>query len=274
MGIVSPWRENERILLYGPAGCGKSSCALNVARAIDGQMFVVDNDRSWGRMLDGKPDDLVDRIHVADIRKEAFKADVQPWAPLLANTRKMAREAGKGDWLVVDMATPVWAWAQSAFAVEVFGKDIADYFVQARKTQVENNKRGGNAFDGLQDWPAISRMYDEFNDAILNTDAHLMLIAEMSPLLGDVAAEVENVYQTLGGRPKGNKTLDYIASTVLKLDQNIKGEYVMSTAKDRERDKINRKPWDDFAKNYLMAISGWNLPAVLAAKAKAKVVEA
>lgn len=270
MRRITPHVARERILVYGNAGCGKSKGALDLVRGTTGKVHVIDTDRAWDRMIEGLEEVDRARVVVADVRGDAFRLDKHPWPVLAEAVVKAARAMGKDDWLVVDMATIVWAWAQGYFSEQVFGKDIDDYFVDARRRQVEAGKKGGNPFDGMMDWPAISRIYDRFNDAVLNAVGHVYLTAECSPLLGDVAVEVDNLYARLGGKPKGNKTLDHVAQTVLKFDQNIKGEWVMSTAKDRERDRVERKVWGDFAGDYLGAIGGWVNPAALKARGGAQ----
>lgn len=268
MGLLSPYKSRERLLVYGNAGCGKTKAALDIAKAIDTKMWVADNDRAWERMLEGK--DFAERVDFRDVRGEAYRDDVHPWLSMMEYVTAASRGMDRDDWLVVDMATIAWSWCQGYFTQEVFGREIDEYFVDARRRQVEAGQRGGNPFDGMMDWPAIGRMWDKFFDAVLNARGHVYLIAELAPIMdaGQVQdkVEVKNLYQRLGGKPKGQKQMDHVAQTVLWMGQTVKGDWVMTTAKDRERERMERLAWDDFGEAYLKGIAGWKPRAAVEAK--------
>lgn len=267
MSIISPHRSRERILGYGGAGCGKTKAAMDVVVASGKRGFVVDTDKSWDRMLDGKPDEVVNAFNVCDVRAEAFTSDKSLWQVSLDATVRFARAAERDDWIIVDMTTILWPWCQTDFSENVYGKELDDFFEEARKRQQEGGKKGGAVFDALWDWPTINRNYDRFNDAVLNTRAHVFLLAEQTTLLEDkLSQEQLNTYSRIGYRPRGNKTLDHVGQTVIHFTQSVKREYVISTAKDREREKVERLPWTDFAKSYLQGPAGWVNEAVWRAK--------
>lgn len=270
MSIITPHIARERILVFGNAGCGKSKGALDIAHAIDSKVHVIDNDRAWERMLEGKDQGVIDRVNILDVRREAGQTDRHPWQVMLEATKNLGRAMDPDDWLVVDMATVAWTWVQSWFSEEVYGKELDNFFVEARKRQVDAGKKGGSAFEGMADWPTINRTYDHFNDAVLNARGHVYLICEMGDLWGNEDASVANTYTALGGRPRGNKSIDHIAQTVLWLGQNVKREWIVSTAKDRERTRLDRDPWSDFARDYLVKVAGWGNRAAIEAKKRAR----
>lgn len=267
MTIASPHRSRERILVYGNAGNGKSKGALDIGRATGAKLWVVDTDRAWERMLEESG--YEGEVELIDVRREAHRADVHPFVTTGAALDRYSREMGEDDWLVVDMATVVWPWAQAYFSEQVFGKQVDDFFVEARKRQVDNGKKGGSAFDGMADWPTINRLYDSrFNEPLLLAAGNVYIIAEAQELReGQDAQETMNAYGGLGARPKGQKGLDYLGQTVLWMGQSLKGDWVFSTAKDRERQKVTRKVWGDFGDAYLRDIGGWKNAAVIRAAA-------
>lgn len=265
MAIMSPHISRERILGYGNSGCGKTRAMLDVIEATDSRVFVVDTDASWERMLEGKG--YAGRVDVADVRALAYQEDVSPWEVTKRKLSEFSRGMGREDWMVLDMHTIVWTWCQNEFSEQVYGAEIDNYFVAARKRQVDAGKSGGNAFAGDMDWSAINRMWDKVMDAILNARGHVYVVGEMASM--DVSKEKQealNAYGALGGKPKGNKAVDHSAQTVIQFTQNIKQEFVLTTAKDRERPKLSRVAWGNFAEVYLKGVAGWKPKAVVEAQ--------
>ncbi len=222
---------------------------MNAAEQVMGaghNVFVVDNDFSWDRMveeLDPKGDGAM-AIH-----------SLQPddWAGLLNAVDVPGAE--REDMLIVDSMTPTWQAAQGAYAEKIFGKSLDQFFMDARESMKGNKVEG---FDGWKDWSVINKMYDQLYRFINRFPGHVILTAEGEPISAEAPQELRDIYGAV--KHRGQKSLPHKVSTILQTTKSRQGEYQLTTVKDRGREqkvRYEREEYTSFSRSYLQAVAGW-----------------
>lgn len=272
MALRAPTRRRERILLYGPAGGGKSTAWLDVAEwshktKATIRMPVLDTDKAWDDMA--PYDDHLDKI------VEPFACP--DWDSIRSSIRKI--EAGgyePDDILVVDMAHRIWDRAQEGFFEQVFGKEIDEFFVMAQRDRQKaiSGEYGTN-------WQAINKMYAAFSKLIMNSfPGHVIVCTSGARIWQDDKGSITHEgdrklvvtypdFAKIGYRPQGQKDLPHAFRTILFLQDSPAG-WRWSTAKERnppgssEGDPGYRayyagEQMKSFTKNYLIKVAGWKL---------------
>jgi hypothetical protein len=255
-------RTRERILTYGIEGTGKSRAILSLARYCpESTFYVFDTEvTKYDRLLDTEFTDVA----------TVGNAEVMPvtrWDPFLEAVQKVADTMGRDDWLVIDPMTPTWTWVQSWFVDNVHGTSMQDFFLARRKAMEgqrqtdEEKKQGFQAIVGQDgDWQVINQQYFQLYGLILNCTGHVYMTAETDEVKTKGWADdsqTQSVYGAIGRKPKGQKRLGHIPSTVIYLTKTRVGEYQMTTVKDQGRTEMDREEVRDFAKDYFMRIANW-----------------
>lgn len=248
----------ERILVFGPAGSGKSTAAASIASMAaktksDARFHVIDTDLAWDRMLVEGYGDLANvDVHVA-LEWPEYKA-------ALAKIRSVVRP---NDWVVVDLVSNAWETVQSYFTEQVFDQDIGDYFLQVRK-ELKTGKKSLEAFSGWVDWSVINAMYKTWiNDLLFKTRANVICMAKMAKVYAEQDDKATRLlFGQHGVKPEGQKSLPYQFHSVLltgerKVDERT--EYLLTTVKDRERVQLDKVAVKKFALDYLVKVGGWRL---------------
>lgn len=252
--IVRTDGPRERILLIGGWGVGKSTAAVAVAKMTEGQMYVIDTtyeaDRNFG--------DVKAEIH-----------HVETWDEYMFSARMVRQEATSDDWLVVDRIDPVWDMAQAGFSEKAFGKNIEDYFVEAKKD------KSGHPFSGEYgiNWSVIKRMYGAFMTEVMRFPGHVLVTSKAEAVQqpnrdgsGGDSVEVRQVFQKFGVKPAGEKNLGFMFHTVLLLNEVRQGEWTFTTIRDRQREQVSGKKMTNFVTSYLMPLAGWKLSTTEASR--------
>lgn len=248
----------ERILLFGPAGSGKSTAAASIAQMAqktksDARFHVIDTDLAWDRMLvEGYPDLANVEVHVA--------LDWPDYRESLAKIRSVVRPQ---DWVVVDLVSNAWETVQAYFTEQVFDRDIGDYFLQVRK-ELKGGKKSLEAFSGWVDWSVINAMYKTWaNDLLFKTRANVLCTAKMAKVYAEQDDKATRLlFGSHGVKPEGQKALAYQFHTVLLTGERKVGdetEYFLTTVKDRERAQLDKATVRKFALDYLVKVAGWRL---------------
>jgi hypothetical protein len=246
-------RSRERILVFGPAGSGKSQACYDVACTIPGRVFVVDNDYSWERMIETDPSGGGDmQLQLDDIYHD-------DWKQLIAATEQAVKDGTKDDLLVVDSMSPTWQAVQDYFTDEVFGQESDAYFLQVRKQQGD---KGSNleAFDGWKDWSVINKLYGRLYRNLARFPGHVMLTAELDTLAGGDDKDMKGIFGPYRAKPRGQKRLAHTVNTIVMLGKERAGEFTMTVCKDRGREKdetIERETWANFANDFMVGVAGW-----------------
>lgn len=257
-------RAPERILIYGVGGVGKSTAVVDLAANVSGQVYVVDTERAFDRMVEGRGE--LPNLHVHDVRFSAMVEDTTNWEDMLRQVRLIVKDMGRDDWLVIDSVTPTWDDVQAWFTEKLWGDNLADYMMAARLQAEEAGKKGGSAFEGFTDWPVINKQYNQLYNLILNAPGHVLLTAETAALV-DEDADTTVVFGSHGVKPKGQKRLPHIPHTVLLMRRRHGGKWVIDTVKDRNRDALAGVENDGFHRTYLGGVAGWKQEAAWKARA-------
>lgn len=252
---ISP---RERILGFGVGGTGKSAALLSIARKCpNDQFYIVDTDvGSYERLLATQ---FTDVAEIGNVHTES----PEEWDEALETVQHIIRKMGRDDWLGFDMMTQTWDWVQEWFSDQVFGKDIADYFLEIRQAKQASKEKGGKdakslgALDGWKDWPVINKTYNKLYRAILRAPGHVYLAAEQTKTGEDDDKDTKELYGPYGVKPKGQKRLGHVPHTSIMFTKTRVGEYQLTTIKDRGRPEMERQPVEDFARDYLMKVAGW-----------------
>lgn len=252
-------RAPERVLIYGVGGTGKSTAVVDLAASVKGKVWVVDTERAFDRMTEGRETEL-GNLDIFDVRFTAMVEDQTNWETMLAKVREIVKTMGRDDWLVIDSITPTWDDVQAWFTEKLWGDDLADYMMAARMQAEERGKKGGSAFEGFTDWPVINKQYNQLYNLILNAPGHVLLTAETAALV-DEDKDTVVVFGSHGVKPKGQKRLPHIPHTVLLFRRRNGGRWVIDTVKDRNRDQLDGADNTGFHRTYLQQVAGWKQEA-------------
>lgn len=258
MTLSTPLLARERILLMGGYEAGKTKAWCEIARMLHStgspaRVFVADTDRSWERMsitYGALPNLTV---------KDAFDFDETDRVLKGFSSSKPTRD----DWLVIDMITKLWAYSQAGFSEKAFGKQIDEWFVEA--------KRAGEGIGGDygSNWGVINRMYDRLFTYIMRWPGHVLACTPVAEVRepdrsgkGGDEPEIRNVFGRFGVKPEGQKSLGHQFHTILLMvnaSTARENKWTMTTVKDRERGKVAGKVVKGFVLDYLVGVAGWQL---------------
>lgn len=268
MALHNPYQTlfRERILAIGGAGMGKSYNYYAIARMAkntgsDSIFYVVDTDESVGRMLidPGFKDALLS--NGAPTNVVAYSA--YDWETLMGNLDAVYKAMRPQDWLMIDMITPSWDWAQAYFANRVFSKGLDEFFLEHRiniERQKVASKKDEAALDGWKDWSVINDIYDRLQHRLMRCPGNLYATAEVKPLNRQNASKEDLlVFGPHGVMPVGQKHTPHKFSTILWNTSKQPGQFQITTIKDRSRPVLQSQPVMDFAIDYLVNVAAWQL---------------
>jgi phage terminase small subunit len=240
----------ERILVFGPAGAGKSRAWLSIARHFPSkQFYCIDSDDSIERMLMDEEFDGMTNVHVYNTT--GWRESEQHLATIQGIIRP-------DDWIVADMLCSQWDFVQNFFVEQIFGKQKDEYFLEVRKTL----KPGASKMETLKgwiDWNVINALYQDWINSICYRMKSNVFLAAKGVSLGDKdEKEVVDLLSHIGIKPEGEKRNMFRVHTVLMLRRD-KDNWIMSTVKDRARRYVERLQVRDFALQYGMAIAKWEI---------------
>jgi len=249
----------ERILTIGGAGSGKSTAWIRLAQRFkDSTFYVIDTQLSAERSLEEYPS--VNNVEVYTAIDWSDYRDAQ---------RKIEAKCKEGDWVVVDMVDMAWSAVQRGFVSEIFGQDMGDYYMEARKVlraKGDVDKKGkqiksifdGETLRGWVDWVVINKQYEDFVFSLVyRIPANLYMTAMANPVSEDDEREVRELYGPYGLKPAGQKALAHQPDTVLLLAHPERDRWTYTTIKDRGGRKYHeRAPLMNFALQYGV-IAGW-----------------
>lgn len=246
MIVHSPHQSRERILAFGGYGAGKTWNYFDIARHTpDGVRFwVIDTDMTTLPFLESE------EFGGLESRFEVFEPFT--WPEYMDAIKRIRGEAGRDDWIVVDMMHKPWEEVQNHFAEEVYGTDLGDYWTSYLKALQEKDGRGSkSAFDGTTDWQAIKKMYAQFTGNLLRVKGHLYLAAPEKKVNEQFDGDV---YSDGGMKPDCEKSTGHMTRTVLRMKRQR-----VTTVKDRQRGEIQGAKVNSFALDYLVAKGGWQV---------------
>lgn len=249
----------ERILTFGPAGSGKTTAWLDIAKwsvrtKAPSRFFILDTDFSVARMITSYP----------EIAPYCSISTGYDWHDYTQFLTLVLREATPADWVIIDFIGSAWDVVQQHFIEEVFHKEIGDYFLQARKTLAKGDK-ALSALDGWTDWSVVNGLYRQWvNPLLFKGQYHIYATAKSDQLSGDKKptedAQTRSLLLPFGVKPKGQKDLPYQFHTLLLTGRDARtGTRTLTTIKDREREEVRGLEVGSFAMDYLKGVGSWEM---------------
>lgn len=248
----------ERILTLGPAGSGKTTNWLDIAKwaertKSDSQFYVLDTDFAAERMLTGYAD-CAHRIHISV---------GYDWADYLEFQRMVLEKARPQDWVIIDFIGNAWVAVQQNFTEQVFNKDIGDYFLEVRK-QLDKKASSLGALEGWTDWQVINPMYKKWvNPLLFKGRYNVYATAKSTQLSGGNKptedSQTRSLFLPYGVKPEGQKDLPYQFHTVLLTTRDGRGTRTLTSIKDRERVELKGQELNSFTLDYLKAVANWEI---------------
>lgn len=250
-------KSPERILSIGGFGSGKSHAWLSIAQLAQAtgspaKFYVLDTDFATERMLET----AFDNLNNIELTIAASWQKCEEFAKLVT---KPGLIKPRQDWIVVDMIDITWSLVQSYFTDEVFGEDIGQYFLEARKAMGDSKKGGLSALNGWTDWQVINKLYQSFiNRVFFEPQAHLYLTAKADAIdAAKDSPEIISTYGAFGIKPSGQKAVGNQVQTVMLFKTPKFGDWRISTIKDRGRAYFTGDSLTNFATQYLVDKAGW-----------------
>lgn len=251
---------NERVLTFGAPAAGKSFGWLTIAAHTPPTttIHVLDTDVTTDAMLWNSEE-------FAHLRDRVVNTVPQTWQDYV-DWAKNTAGAQRGDWRVVDMMTQAWEAVQADYILQVFGMDMAEYFVQMRAdleeqrvaARKEHKKEPGVGNPLLEHFTAINNRYREFTGYLLRSSAHLYMTAGSKSLNERFDKDdVQKLYGRVSAKPDAQKQTGHLAATVLFMSGTSGGDHYVTTVKDRQRVPLEFEKWTDLGMTYLVRRAGW-----------------
>lgn len=259
MPLHPPLPIPERILVFGDAGSGKTTNALNIARwahrtKSPARFHILDSDFAIPRMMTNYKE-LITRITLYPC---------YDWPDYTSAATAVMAKAQPTDWVICDFIGSAWQAVQAHFTTEVFKKTIGNYFLQVRK-QLDAGSKSLGALEGWTDWQVINALYKQWiNPLLFKGKYHIYATAKSSQLSSEKKPteekDIRQMFLRFGVKPTGQKDLPYQFHTVLISGYNLRtGNRTLTTVKDRERRELSGQECKNFAIDYLKDIAGWEM---------------
>lgn len=272
----------ERLLMYGGPGSGKSTNAATIMlHTPDVTHHVIDMEiDNYERLFAEDPmfQPLQERVGESIF---IYPVDTTNWEEQLEAAVTAGAAAAQGDWWYFDMITDTWESVRSWYTDKIYGNDLADYFMDARKdlqnrrdkasSQKEKAQAEMQGLSGWEDYGIINPQYKKLYSALMNTKAHVCIIAEEDKVREGSGKAGEDrstkaAFGHIGYKPKGQKKLGHIPQTVIRCSRHAKNGWQIECAKDRGREGRWEEEFgsdkegafgEDFAKFYFPTLAGW-----------------
>lgn len=257
MTFQSPLVARERILLYGEPSTGKSNAVVSIAKLnkithTDSTIYIIDNDRSY--------DMTTEQLDLPIVVYNVYE-----WMEYIDTLKTILPKLRSNDWLVCDLISECWPSVQEFYTNQVFGQDIGSYFLQVKQDLNKDTE-----FGGWTDWKYINKLYFDFvRPFVYKSPCHILGCATADPIQrpkggsGKAAAgddkETVSVFGQVGFKPDGQKRLKHQFNTTIFLHKSLRGEYLMTSVKDRERVLQISTPLNNFAIDYLKGVAQWTI---------------
>lgn len=261
----------ERILAYGPAGSGKTTNLLNIAKFANltkspSRFFIGDSDFAMDRMIAGYPELTFSIFGDPNFNNPDARVVIFPlfeWKDYERFLIEVRRAATPLDWVGIDFIGSAWTAVQEYYVNQVFHQDIGDYFLKVRK-EISNDASKLGALEGWVDWAVINPIYKKWvNHLLFRGRYHLYATAKSDNLSSDRKPTEDSQTRQLFARyqvkPVGQKDLPFQFHTLLLTGRGSNGDRTMTAIKDRERQEVSGTTITSFTTDYLVNIAGWKL---------------
>jgi hypothetical protein len=271
----------ERILVGGTEGTGKTYAWLTIARALPNvKFYVIDPDDGTRRVWYSEFPDVTNieyyfahRWFTKDF--ETYKKGPTAIPIVDGSGRKGLYRSGvadawklikpklkPGDWVIVEHLHLIWNSVQDSFVSETFDKEAGNYYLDLRKQKVSGQKV---STDGFANWNVINALHnnDFIIDLCFDSPAHVFMTTSTSLVSKDAKEDADIVafYGESRIRFEGQKHNVFRVQTKL-IFRSSGGKddrkYIVNTfQKDRGREWLKDEELSDFYYQYLVAIAGW-----------------
>ena len=250
--LRSTGSDPERILAMGPFGSGKTFSWLKIAdwaqkTGSPAHFYCLDTDAAVTRMLNSAGN----FSHLTNVTV----TNVWEWPQYEKALESALRVAKPEDWIIVDFVGSAWEAVQEWYVDQIYDADIAEFFLDARKSM-----RSGNPLDGWKDWSVINRIYRRWvTKMVQDCPAHVYWTATAEAIRETDDKSNRALFGTHGVKPRGQKHLGHQVHSVLLFQPFASGEWFLTTVKDRERPRLEGLKVSDFVIDYLVNIAKWDL---------------
>lgn len=250
--LLAPTNRRERIMVMGSFGTGKTTSWLNIAKwsqatGSPARFYAIDTDGALEAFLEGN-------TQYSELENVEYTAAFE-WSEYESSLNAYRKKMTNDDWIIVDFLSNSWQAVQEHYIAEIYNIEMADFFMDARKSI-----KAGNALDGWKDWSVINRLHKGWiNNLIHRTPGHKFFTAMPEPLRDTDDKGIRAAFGPHRVRPKGQKELGYLPHTILLLTAIRQGEPYVTTIKDRERMSLDNQRLNDFTIDYLVNVAGWSL---------------
>jgi hypothetical protein len=252
---------------YGDTSSGKTTALLSVAafhqkRGSDARFFVISSgDLAYEQMLAAPKYEHLTNIEWADCWEYGEWNDAAK--DYLKRAKKRAEKGPSEYWLVVDLYSALWGLVQQTFIDNVADKDGEDFWTAAAK-RAEASTSGWELNSDIN-WQFSNKIYGDIQRTLGRWPGHVMALASSKPVDkdrgGKVTEDDPNIadwFGRLGEKPAGQKEMAYEFRDIVYFRRLGSGDFVMSTAKGREREKtLKGVPHNDFFRDFLIKVAGW-----------------
>lgn len=255
--VLNKWGEvrRERLVLFGGPKVGKSDAVLKLAnwyRQTDtpGTFYYMDTDCQLNSITENSQYD------VSNIRP----MPIMDWDSCRKVGAEVYKSAGEGDWIVLDMAHRPNDWVNQWYIETKWGDEFEEKLMEMKWDGVA--RFGDNPLLEPADYKFINASYDRFFLPLaMKSKAHIICITEKAGVYKGKGADNEKIrmYDKVGGKPAGHKSLDYQLSTILHMDKTSFGRYLTTCGDRSEREMMDNSEYVDLVRSYLVTIGGWSI---------------
>lgn len=249
-GLLAPRlnQPRERILLAGDTNSGKTYAYFAIAqdhfeRETGAKFWLIDTD-------DTAPTYLADGYSFSHLYFEnggnVYPFFAPDWQTVARAGNTIISQATAGDWIIVDLASSAYAYAQEMIA-NLKGLNLDDEVVRRMGVTPGTRRLGFGAFDG-DTWGLVTRTYEATMRPLINNPRTnfigLSHVTDMQTTAGRETREPILLFDQLGMKPSGIGKLAKMVNTIAvlwsvrPLDQEKRsGEIArkMTVVKDRDQ---------------------------------------
>lgn len=279
--LHNPKGVQERILMFGVEGTGKSEAWISIAveaqeTGSDAVFHVIDTDGSAQVSLIAHPELHNTRIWQASdpsgllIHPDDDMSEHGTWWEAFAAASRAIREdkPGRDDWIVIDRLDRMWDAVQSYWIDKAYGENEDAYWAELRAEQLaaaeqgKGTERDFGGFGGNRDWVQIKKVY---NSGVLGLLAgppcHKFAVAlekDIHPQ-SKKAPQLRGLYGETMPAGKSDQGADFWLTVQAKRTPG--GEHLVFVRRTKDRSFENPGAVDvsevGFAKSFLMDVWGW-----------------
>lgn len=250
-------RTRERFLVSGNKKTGKTALALSII-----ELLAKGDSGATAYWFDSEDSIYDSEAIVAPLEGRGLLSVTQgsKFEDFALFVDRTLGHAKNDDWVIVDKADAFWKWTQSYYLRVVKGIDLTESIRRLNKEGKPPQWGGVPQVIERSEWTTVTGYYDEVIQPLILSASdrpklHLCFITEVKDAGEDDEVNTELAH---GVKPTGQKGLPYQMRTLIHLEVNRSGHVYSSLERvGSGRDRVDRKPFTNFAMTYLMGTAGW-----------------